>query len=128
MELPKIYKEVNVYNKSNKHLGVGVINKASESNRLILFTEAGTLTYCKSEVESEFIIRDWGKEIDYSDIEFNGQGFRSTLSAMQINQTIEIVTGDFIERIGEDEYCLNSDDRPFTKWDLINNLISIYNS
>ena len=128
MNLPSIYKEVNVYNKSNKHLGFGIINKISESNHLILFTEAGTLTYCKSEVESEFIIRDWGKEIDYSDLEFNGQGFRSTLSAMQINQTIEIVTGDFIERIGEDEYCLNSDDRPFTKWDLINNLISIYNS
>ena len=128
MELPKIYKEVNVYNKSNKHLGVGVINKASESNRLILFTEAGTLTYCKSEVESEFIIRDWGKEIDYSDIEFNGEDFLSTLSEMKIGTTIEIITGDFIQRLGQDDYYLNSDIKPFTKSDLINSLNSIYNS
>ena len=128
MNLPSIYKEVNVYNKSNKHLGVGVINKISESNHLILFTKAGTLTYCKSEVENELIIRDRGKEIEYSDIEFNEQGFISILSEMKINETIEIITGDFIERIGEDEYCLNSDSRPFTKSDLINSLNSIYNS
>ena len=128
MNLPSIYTEVFVYNKSNRLLGSGIINKISESNHLILFTEAGTMLYCKSEVENEFIIRDWDKESDYSDIEFNGQEFRSTLSAMQIDETIEIITGDFIERIGEDEYCLNFDDRPYTKSDLITILISNYNS
>ena len=102
MNLPSIYKEVNVYNKSNKHLGFGIINKASESNHLILFTEAGTL--------------------------FNEQEFISILSEMKINQIIEITTGDFIERIGEDEYYFNSDDRPYTKSDLITILISNYNS
>ena len=56
------------------------------------------------------------------------QELTSALSEMQIDETIEIITGDFIERIGEDEYCLNSDDKPFTKSDLINILISIYNS
>ena len=58
----------------------------------------------------------------------NEQELTSALSEMQIDETIEIITGDFIERIGEDEYCLNSDSRPFTKSDLINSLNSIYNS
>ena len=58
----------------------------------------------------------------------NEQELTSALSEMQIDETIEIITGDFIERIGEDEYCLNFDDRPFTKSDLIKNLNSIYNS
>ena len=124
MELPKIYKEVFVYNKPNRFLGSGIINKISESNHLILFTEGGTLTYCKSEVENELIIKD----DKFSYPKLNKEGLNFELSVMRINETIEIVTGDFIERIGEDEYCLNSDDRPFTKSDLIKNLNSIYNS
>ena len=56
------------------------------------------------------------------------QELTSALSEMKINETIEIITGDFIERIGEDEYCLNSDHKSFTKSDLIDILISNYNS
>ena len=119
MNLPSIYTEVNVYNRSNKHLGVGIVNETSESNHLILFLEAGTLIYCKSEVENELIIRD-GNKLDIDEL-------TSALSEMQIDETIGIITGDFIERIGEDEYCLNSDHKSYTKSDLINNLITFYN-